>query len=59
MELTGKLKEQVEKTENMEDAKKAIEDAGMKLTDEELDQVVGGRGHSWGGKGAAGSHHIK
>lgn len=59
MELTGKLKEQVEKTENMEDAKKAIEDAGMKLTDEELDQVVGGRGFPWGGHGAAGSHHIK
>ena len=43
MELTGKLKEEVEKAENMEDAKKAIEDAGMKLTDEELEQVAGGK----------------
>ncbi len=43
MELTGKLKEQVEKSKNLEDAKKIIEKAGMKLNDEELDKVAGGR----------------
>ena len=47
MELTGKLKEQVEKTETKEEAKEVIketmEDAGMILNDEELDQVAGGR----------------
>lgn len=46
MELTGKLKEQVEKTETKEEAKEVIketmEDAGMLLSDEELDQVAGG-----------------
>ena len=49
MELTGKLKEQVEKAENKEQAKEIIAEAGMKLTDEELDKVAGGlafdRGH--------------
>ena len=42
MELTGKLKEQVEKAETREEAKKVIEEAGISLTDEELDQVAGG-----------------
>ncbi|MBR5338237.1 MAG: hypothetical protein IK152_09660 [Lachnospiraceae bacterium] len=46
MELTGKLKEQVEKTETREEAKEVIketmEDAGMVLSDEELNQVAGG-----------------
>ena len=46
MELTGKLEEQVEKTESKEEAKEVIketmEDAGMILNDEELDQVAGG-----------------
>ncbi len=42
MELTGKLKEQVEKSKNLEDAKRIIEKAGMKLNDEELDKVAGG-----------------
>ena len=42
MELTGKLKEQVEKAETREEAKKIIEEAGISLTDEELDQVAGG-----------------
>ena len=48
MELTGKLKEQVEKTETKEEAKEVvketIEEAGMTLNDEELDQVSGGSG---------------
>ena len=58
MELTGKLKEQVEKAETKEEKKSLIEDAGMKLsaaeakkilkdaglelTDAELEQVAGG-----------------
>ena len=42
MKLIGKLKEQVEKAENKEQAKELIAEAGMKLTDEELDQVAGG-----------------
>ena len=42
MKLIGKLKEKVEKTETKEEAKKVIEDAGMMLTDDELDQVAGG-----------------
>ena len=43
MELTGELKEKVEKAESKEEAKKIIEDAGMELTDEELDMVAGGQ----------------
>ena len=39
MKLTGDLKE---KAENQEEAKKIIKDAGMELTDEEMDQVAGG-----------------
>ena len=42
MKLTGKLKEQVEKAETKEEKKSLIENAGMELNDEELDQVAGG-----------------
>ena len=42
MQLTGELKEKVEKTETKEEARKVIEDAGMLLSDEELEQVSGG-----------------
>ena len=42
MQLTGELKEKVEKTESKEEAKKAIEDAGIILNDAELEQVSGG-----------------
>ena len=42
MKLVGELKEKVEKTENQEEAKKVIEEAGMELTDDELNQVAGG-----------------
>jgi len=42
MKLVGELKEKVEKAANQEEAKKVIEEAGMKLTDEEMDQVAGG-----------------
>lgn len=43
MKLVGDLKEKVEKTENLDEAKKVIEEAGMELTDDELDQVAGGK----------------
>lgn len=46
MKLIGKLKEQVENTNNKEEAKGIIADAGMELTEEELDMVAGG-GSSW------------
>ena len=39
MKLTGELKEKVEKTETMEEAKKVIEEAGMELTDDELNEI--------------------
>ena len=44
MKLTGDLKNQVEKAESKEEKKKLIEEAGMELTDEEMDQVAGGAG---------------
>ncbi len=43
MKLLGELKEKVENAETKEEAKKVIEEAGMELTDEEMDQVAGGR----------------
>lgn len=42
IKLVGDLKKQVEETKNKEEAKDILEKAGMELTDEELDQVVGG-----------------
>ena len=42
MKLVGELKKQVEETKNKEEAKDILEKAGMELSDEELDQVVGG-----------------
>ena len=42
MKLIGKLKKRVEQTSNKEEAKKIIADAGMELTDDELDKVAGG-----------------
>ena len=44
MKLTGKLKENVKKAENKEQAKKPIAKAGIILSDDELDQVSGGAG---------------
>ena len=35
--------DEVEKAENQEEAKKIIKDAGMELTDEEMNQVAGGK----------------
>ena len=42
MKLIGKLKEKVDKAETREEKKKIIEEAGVALTDEELDKVAGG-----------------
>ncbi len=42
MKLVGDLKDRVEKAENQEEAKEIIRDAGMELTDEEMNQVAGG-----------------
>ena len=42
MKLVGELKDKVEKAENQEKAKEIIKEAGMELTDDELDQVAGG-----------------
>ena len=42
MELTGNLKDKVSDAKTKEEVKELIEDAGMSLTDEELDQVAGG-----------------
>ena len=55
MKLVGELKKQVEGTNNKEEAKELIEDAGMLLTDDELDWVTGGAKAGVAGKaGAAG-----
>lgn len=50
MELTKELKEKLEKAENKEEVKKIIEEAGMNLTDEELDQVAGGKPQTGAGR---------
>jgi hypothetical protein len=42
MELIGNLKKQVESAKNRDEAKKMIENAGLKLTDDELNMVAGG-----------------
>ena len=42
MKLVGELKDKVEKAETIGEAKEIIKDAGMELTDEEMDQVAGG-----------------
>ena len=43
MKLIGELKKQVEATTTKDEARVAIRNAGMELTDDELDQVAGGR----------------
>lgn len=43
MNLTGELKDKVERTETMKEKKNIIAEAGMELTDEELAGVSGGR----------------
>ncbi len=42
MKTTGKLKEDIEKAGNREQAKEIIKDSGKKLSDDELEQVSGG-----------------
>jgi len=44
MELTGKLKDKMAQAKDKDEAKKIMENAGMKLTDDELDTVAGGWG---------------
>ena len=43
MELTKELKEKLENAESKKEAKKILEEAGVELTDEEMDQVAGGQ----------------
>ena len=42
MKLIGKLKENVDKADDKEQAKGLIAEAGMELTDDELNIVTGG-----------------
>ena len=42
MKLTGESKDKVDKTESMVEKKDIIAQAGMELTDDELDMVAGG-----------------
>ncbi len=42
MKLVGELNEKVSKAKSNEEAKELIKNAGMELTDEELEQVSGG-----------------
>ena len=42
MELSKELKEKVENAKSAEEAKKILNDAGLELTDTELDQVAAG-----------------
>ena len=43
MKLVGELKEKVEKAESKEEARDTIREAGIELTEEEMEQVVGGK----------------
>lgn len=47
MKLIGQLKNKVEKAETKEEAKQIIQDAGMLLDDQEMDQVTGGKFESF------------
>ena len=49
MKLTGTLKEKVEKAENAAAAKELIAEAGIELTDDELENITGGSYATWGG----------
>ena len=42
MKLTGELKDKVDQTANLEEAKDVIAKAGMLLTDEDVSEVAGG-----------------
>ena len=43
MELSKELKEKVENAKSAEEAKKILKEAGLELTDAEMDQIAGGR----------------
>jgi len=43
MKLTGKLKEKVDAVETKEEKKAIIAEAGMELTDDELENAAGGK----------------
>ena len=43
MKLIGNLKKQVEKAESKQEKKSLIEKAGMLLSDDELENVAGGK----------------
>ena len=43
MEVAKELKEKLENAKTEEEAKKILEEAGVELTDEEMDKVAGGR----------------
>lgn len=47
MELTGKLKDEMVQAKSKKEAKVIMENAGMKLTDDELDSVAGGGWGDW------------
>ena len=59
MELTKELKEKVEKAETKEEAKKILKEAGVELSDAELDQVSGGMSEGTGWRRAAGGGKSK
>ena len=42
MELSKELKEKVENAKSAEEAKQILAEAGVELTDTELDQIAGG-----------------
>ena len=44
MKLTGELKDKVDQTANLEEAKDVIAQAGMLLTDDEVSEATGGVG---------------
>lgn len=46
MELIGKLKKDVENSKDIKEARSIMEKAGMRLTNEELQQISGGTGGS-------------
>jgi len=43
MKLTGLLKEKVDAVESKEEKKAIIAETGVELTDEEVEQIAGGR----------------
>ena len=47
MKLTGNLKKQVEKAESKQEKKSLIENAGMLLSDDELENVAGGKSNAY------------